>query len=355
MSKKILLVAGGTGGHMLPAISFGTWLNLKEPDYTVRYITGIRSLEREIYQSYDITPITIDLEGSPIGVSFKKSLKRWGQIINSFFQAGKIMHSEKPAVCILFGGYISLPILLICKIKRIPVLLHEQNSHAGRVTRIAAKLRVPILSGWQECAPFQRGEFREVGIPVRAFTAESKTKAWEILQIKRVLPVGPIVVVFSGSLGSDTLRTFVSCAAKNPIFSEWTFVVLGPEMADEGTNVITVSKRWDIAPLYQIADVVITRAGASTLSELMLLKIPALVVPWMNSVDGHQLSNARLFVKNGYGLILDEKEKKDADFHEKLDLLLKKCDMSETKIDQSMYNKVESICEKLWHAVLSVI
>ena len=339
----------------MPAISFGEWLNRHEPDCSAQYITGIRPLEREIYQSYNIVPVTIDLEGSPIGVSFKKSLKRWGQIISSFFQAGKILQREKPAVCILFGGYISLPILLVCKIKRIPVLLHEQNSHAGRVTRIAGKLGVPILSGWSECTPLQRGKFREVGIPVRAFTSESKTKAWDILQIKRALPVGPIVVVFSGSLGSDTLRNFVSSAAKNPVFSKWTFVMLGSEMAEEGTNIITIPKRWDIAPLYQIADVVVSRAGASTLSELMLLEIPALIVPWMNSVDGHQLSNARLFVKNGYGLIWDEREKKDADFHEKLDQLLKKRDMSETKIDQSMYNKVESICEKLWHAVLSVI
>lgn len=355
MSKKILLTAGGTGGHILPAISFGTWLNLHEPDYIIQYITGVRPLEREIYQSHDIHPITVDLEGSPIGVSIWKSLRRWGQVISSLFQVRQIIKREKPTVCILFGGYVSLPVLLVCRARGIPVLLHEQNAYAGRVTRIAQKLGVPVLSGWSECAPFQRGKFNEVGIPVRSFTAESRAKAWERLPFKHSLPGGPIVVVLSGSLGSDALRMFIYDAAKNVAFSGWTFILVGSESIDESTNVISVPKQWDIAPLYQIADVVITRAGASTLSELMLMRIPALVVPWMKSVDGHQLSNARLFVKQGYGLIWNEKEKDDAKFYEKLHQLLKKNDMSETKIDQSMYNKVESICEKLWHAVLSVI
>lgn len=353
--KTILLVAGGTGGHILPAISFGAWLNQYKPEYAVRYLTGSRPLEREIYQASEVTPLVMELEGSPMGVSGLKSLGRWWRMIRSLFQARRIIAGENPVVCVLFGGYISLPVLLACRLGGIPAALHEQNARAGRVTGLAHRLGVLILCGWSECVPLQKGEFTEVGVPIRPFEMTSRSEAWERLQVGRPLPAGPIVLVLSGSLGSANLRAFVDQAARSAAFKEWTFILMGAERQSEGANVIELPKRWDIAPLYGIADVAIARAGASTLFELMLMGIPALLLPWMESSGGHQLLNARLFEKMGCGVVWDEKNSELGDFYEKLHHLLKKNETRGTKNDQSMYNKVESICEKLWQAVLSVI
>ena len=89
-------------------------------------------------------------------------------IFSAFWQTRRLLKSVPPDICILFGGYVSLTVLLNCKITGIPVILHEQNAHAGRVTRLAAKINAPVMSGWDECDPLEKGCFKNVGVPIAA-------------------------------------------------------------------------------------------------------------------------------------------------------------------------------------------
>ena len=167
--KKLFFVAGGTGGHIFPAISLGQWIEEREmKNVKIEYICGSRPLEWEIFSQNNIAPTVLPIEGSPLGVlKAGKVIRRLGSLFSAFLQSVSLIREDRPDVCVLFGGFVSFPPMLACLLHRIPLVIHEQNSVAGKVTRLAKKFGIPVLSGWQECRPLEKDQFNYVGIPIR--------------------------------------------------------------------------------------------------------------------------------------------------------------------------------------------
>lgn len=354
-TKKILLVSGGTGGHIWPAISFGQWLTDHHPDVLVEYISGTRPLEQEIYRSANISPRIISIEGSPLGAPKGMRWRRWRDIFRSYSQTRGIMKETKPDLCILFGGYVSLSSLLACIRGGIPVIVHEQNAQAGRVTQLAHKFKVPIASGWNRCDPFQAKDFTYVGVPVRAFANMSYKQAMSDLMLEGELNEGPIVSVMTGSLGSQSMREKIEALSRKPDFLSWNFLVITPDVQkpDKSTsNLFFLPIRWDISPLYAIADMFVLRGGASTLTEALLADKPAIVIPWAKSSGGHQMKNAQAFASVGKALIWDEATENINSFCDKIMILQQTYSKHASCQDKRMYNAPENICEKLWDTAL---
>lgn len=305
--KRLVLVAGGTGGHIFPAIGLGQWLSSRMPDLEVAYVSGNRPLELEIYGNAGIEPVFLPCEGSPLGTGAVRGLTRWVQVFRSVLDMARFFGETKPDACVLFGGYISFPALVAGRMKRVRTLVHEQNAVAGRVTRLAARLGIMPLTGWKACEPFLKGQFEEIGVPVRPMKRLPRHEAWNKLGLGD-LPDGRICLVLGGSLGSSALAGKVDEISRLPAFSGWSFLVMGKEMVDNhpSDRVWGIPRRWDMGPLYSLADVAVARGGASTLSELRAWAIPALVVPWPESRDDHQAANARQFEECGCGLAWDE-------------------------------------------------
>jgi UDP-N-acetylglucosamine--N-acetylmuramyl-(pentapeptide) pyrophosphoryl-undecaprenol N-acetylglucosamine transferase len=150
--RKILIVAGGTGGHIFPALAFGRWILDQKKNEGVSYLSGDRPLELEIYASQGIEPYRLFLSGSPLGSpSILRNARRWMELFRSFFQVGRFLRRERPDACFLFGGYVSLLPLLWCRFLKIPILAHEQNACAGKVTKLASYLGAPVAAGWSQC------------------------------------------------------------------------------------------------------------------------------------------------------------------------------------------------------------
>jgi len=305
MISKLLLVAGGTGGHIFPAIALGQWLREKCPDVEVRFMCGTREIEQQIYRALDVEPFVLAVEGSPLG---KKDLgsfmSRTAAILPAFLKVHGFLKSWRPDLCMLFGGYISMVPMMASDMLKIPLIFHEQNSRAGKMTRYGYWRRKPVLSGWDDCSPLKRNSFSPVGIPVRKLKRLQDQEAWNILHIGSPYPEGPIVVVIGGSLGSHDLLRSVRYLAEMEDFRNWTFLVL----AEEGDylyplpgNLKFVGKQWDMSPLFTLADGAVTRAGASTLAELGTYGVPSVVVPWGNASESHQLLNAEAFLRNFKG------------------------------------------------------
>lgn len=305
--KHLVLVAGGTGGHIFPAIGLGQWLSSRMPDLEISYVSGNRPLELEIYRNAGIEPVFLPCEGSPLGTGAIRAVTRWVQVLQSMRAMARFLGETKPDACVLFGGYISFPALVAGKLKRVRTLVHEQNAVAGKVTRLAARLGLVPLTGWKACRPFLKGQFEEIGVPVRPMKRLPRRDAWNKLGLGD-LPDGRICLVLGGSLGSSALAGKVAEISGFPEFRGWSFLVMGKEMGDNhpSDRVWGIPRRWDMEPLYSLADVAVARGGASTLSELRAWAIPALVVPWPESRDDHQAENARLFEEYGCGLVWDE-------------------------------------------------
>ncbi len=294
MAHKILLAAGGTGGHVIPSIAFGQWLQAHGE--TVVWLTGSRPLESEIFSAHKINPEKLSLEGSPLGVSGTRSLKRWKSLPYSFFEAKAIIKKENVDGCVLFGGYLSLPVLLAARMMRIPVLMHEQNTIAGKVTQFAAKIGIPVATAWAECRGIENTETYYAGMPLRPIKLIKKKDAQRILLGTLLKDDEKLIIILGGSLGSGGMKNLLQISQDMIKLSGYKILCMGIKNEDRPfPDALTHEACWDMGLVYSAADVVICRAGASTLAEIGALGVPAIVVPWMKSAGQHQLSNAVFF------------------------------------------------------------
>ena len=299
MKKKVLIAAGGTGGHIFPALAFGRWIVEQGEAENVVYISGSRPLEAEIYATYGVKPYCLALSGSPLGGTLWRGLVRCAGLFRSFVDTYFFLRRERPDVCFLFGSYVSFAPLLWCKYLSIPVIAHEQNACAGKTTKLAARMGVPVASGWSECRGVDNAF--HAGVPVRSFKRLPRQEAASVLGVKA--EDGDLVIgVVGGSLGSAQLGELmakISGEAVKTAGRRLVFVVLGDQsgasFATFGNVVEFVGRRWGMAPFYSLCDAVVCRSGASTLAELAAYGIPALTIPWSGAADGHQEANARAF------------------------------------------------------------
>lgn len=306
-AKKLAIAAGGTGGHILPAVSLSKWIERFHPETAMRFFCGSRLLEKEIFLSEEIFPKVLPIDGSPLSGTIIRRVMRSGGLGISVFACARYFLGWKPDACLLFGGYASLPVLFAARAMRIPVFVHEQNAVAGKVTRLASSRGAPVFCGWRKCVGLEGGTFRHTGIPTRNFRHLPQEDAWLKLNIEDVPPKGPKVLVLGGSLTSSSVHKLAWRLSDLPEFRTWTFLVLGAgEVFERKDNFVTVPRTWDMGPLYSLADCAISRGGASTLAELALFGIPSIVVPWKEAADDHQTENAVAFAETGYGYIWDE-------------------------------------------------
>lgn len=343
--RRVLIAAGGTGGHIVPAAVFGQWLEAHH-GAAVTWLSGSRPLEGEIYGSFGIEPQVLSIEGSPLGVrSPWRVLRRSIGLLKALGEAARTIARTRPEACVLFGGYVSLAPLLVCRVRKIPIVVHEQNAVAGRVTRLASRWGALVGSGWAACEGLSA--FDVTGTPVREPKPLSFPLARERLGLE--LPEGGrIVGVAGGSLGSEGLvRAALEAAeAFEDGESVVTFLFLGerPE-AVQPSNVRFVGRQWDMNPFYSLCDALICRGGGSTLAEALRWGLPAVVIPWERAAEGHQERNARCFEAAGGGIVWREGG------GEPLDAPLKKVLARGRKPLAS--DEAKNACSKLW-AMLSL-
>lgn len=347
--KRLILAAGGTGGHIWPALSFGAWINKKHPECDVRYICGSRPLEREIYAAAGAEPSVLPLDGSPLaGRGPAQKAARLRALFTSYGMASSLVRDFAPDAALVFGGYLSLPVIAACRRAGVRCALHEQNARAGKATRLAAKLGMEIYSGWSECDPLPKKKFIRAGVPVRDFALPARGEAWKNLGLDGEAPDGPVVVAMTGSLGSRSVKDELCRAAQEEAFARWTFLfaAVSEKIESPSPNVRLLPKVWDAAQLYGLADMLVTRAGGSTLTEAAVLGIPALVVPWMKAADNHQYFNALAFAGENDGMIWTE----DDGYEALVSALIKLKGIHDgkKKIAGGSGGRGGAICENLW-------
>ena len=285
---RVFLVAGGTGGHIFPAIAFGQWLNREKNISSVYYICGNRSLELEIYRYSEIEPLILPTEGSPFGTpGIIKKISRTFDIVKSCIYMFSLVRKVKPDVCFLFGGYVSFPALIACSVAGIPVVVHEQNAAAGRVVRFSEMIGKLVVRSWDN----------EVtsNVPVRRFVLHDRQIAFEKLGIGSRWINSGIVGILGGSLTSKSLVKILFSMAES--FPEVLFLILSEKEETRAENILFVGRQWDMNPIFSIVNLIICRGGASTLAELEAYNISSIVIPWEKSSDNHQVANALKFTE----------------------------------------------------------
>ena len=300
-SYKIIISGGGTGGHLFPALAIANELILRFPDADVLFIGAENRMEMECVPAAGYRVIGLPTSGfnrkNPL-----KNFKVLFRLLKSLRIAKKIIREFKPDIAIGVGGYASGPTLWMASSLHIPVLIQEQNSYAGLTNKLLGKRAAKICVAYRGMdAYFPEKLIVITGNPVRKELETIRNKDDEAFNYFGLEAGRPVILVLGGSLGARTINNSIqkglSLLLGSGVQVIWQTGKLNYEIEirhNKLVNALWVESfisRMDYA--YAVADLVVSRAGAGTLSELCLLKKAAILIPSPNVAEDHQSKNAR--------------------------------------------------------------
>ncbi len=303
---RIIISGGGTGGHLFPAIAIANALKRLKPEAEILFVgaTGRMEMQKVPEAGYEITGLPV--AGFVRGLSLK-NISVAGKLFHSMLKARKIIRRFKPDVVVGVGGYASGPVLKQAQRMNIPTLIQEQNSYAGITNKLLAQKAGKICVAYEGMEKyFPKDKIILTGNPVRLAFDNLDTLRAEALEHFKLNNSMPVILVLGGSLGAGTINSSVGGgigaveeAGAQMIWQTGShYYDRMRELTDAAaTNNIRVTgfiSRMDLA--YAAADIIISRAGAGTISELALVGKPVILVPSPNVAEDHQTHNAMALV-----------------------------------------------------------
>ena len=312
MSKCVLIMAGGTGGHIFPGLAVAE--ALRERGWRVHWLGGAGNAMHPSMESQLIPPRGFAFESIAFsGVRGKGPVTLAllpMRLLKAFWQSVQVLRRVKPDVVVGFGGYISFPAGLMCVLLGKPLVLHEQNSVAGMVNKVLAKVADQVFSAFPNV--LKKAEW--IGNPLRLAFLQQRAPADRLAG-----RVGPLkLLVVGGSLGAQALNDLVPQAlalipaATRPCVTHQSgarqLEALRANYTAAGVTADITPFIDDTARAFAEADLVICRSGASTVTELAAVGAAALFVPFPFAVDDHQTHNARFLVDQGAGWLVRQRD-----------------------------------------------
>ena len=324
---KFLFTCGGTAGHINPALSVAGKLRELMPDAEILFVGAEGQMENELVsrEGYEIKAIKITNLSRSLSLSaIKHNLATVKNVLFSTSAARKIIKEFKPDAALGTGGYVCYPVLKAASSLKVPTAVHESNALPGLTTKLLAGTVDKILVGFPESRDKYKkpAKVEVTGTPVRTdFTRYTKARAKEELG----LPADkPLLLSVWGSLGAGFINSlmpeFIRRVMQKPFFTllhatgkrGFQNVIDGLRRQDitepESRDIHVMEYIYDMPRAMAAADLVICRAGASTLSELAILGKPAILVPSPNVTNNHQERNAEVLEQSGAAMLLNEDE-----------------------------------------------
>ncbi|MEZ4907758.1 MAG: undecaprenyldiphospho-muramoylpentapeptide beta-N-acetylglucosaminyltransferase [Saprospiraceae bacterium] len=325
---KVIVSGGGTGGHIFPAIAVAQELKRKVADVDILFVGALGKMEMEKVPKEGFEIKGLWISGLQRSLTIKNLLFPV-KLIWSLIKAYSIINKFKPDVVASFGGYASGPIGQIAAWKHIPLILQEQNSYPGITNKILASKAKKICVAYDGMEKFfEKDKIVYTGNPVRKNIAEpieninSSFRYFDMAQNKKT------VLIFGGSLGARALNDAVKAnietilGSGNDVQVIWQVgklyydEIIKSDIANhENVKILPFIDRMDLA--YSIADLVVARAGALTISELSLCGKAAILAPSPNVAEDHQTENALNLVEKNAALMI-----KDSELNENLGTLI---------------------------------
>lgn len=307
-NKKIIMTGGGTAGHVTPNIALMP--KLKELGYEIQYIGTASGIEKKLIEEEKIKYHAIS-SGKLRRYFDVKNFTDPFKVIKGVFEAKAIIKKEKPNIVFSKGGFVSVPVVLGAYFNKIPVIIHESDMTPGLANKISMPYATKICVTFEEAMNHvNKKKAVLTGSPIREELFKgSKIKGREFCGFKDNKPV---ILVTGGSLGSRIVNECVRESLKD-LLKEYNVVHLcGKGNIDRNYNMIEGYAQFEyikeeLCDLMQLADVVISRAGANTIFELLALKKPNILIPLSAKASrGDQILNAKSFEKAGYSMVIEE-------------------------------------------------
>jgi UDP-N-acetylglucosamine--N-acetylmuramyl-(pentapeptide) pyrophosphoryl-undecaprenol N-acetylglucosamine transferase len=325
---KFILSGGGTGGHIYPAIAIANELKTQFPEADILFVGASGKMEMQKVPQAGFTIKGLWIAGLQRKLTFSNLLfpvKLITSLIKSFF----ILLKFKPNAVIGTGGFASGAVLKMANIMGIPTVIQEQNSYPGITNKLLAKKAAAICVAYEGLETFfPKSKIAFTGNPVRSDLFEVNQKREEALMHYNLDGQKNSLLVLGGSLGARKINQLIE--ANLPLFEKENLQIIWQcgklyyhdykKHQSQNVLVLDFIERMDLA--YAAANFIVSRAGASSVSELALVAKPTIFIPSPNVAEDHQTKNAKSIVSQGAALLVTEKDS-DTEFPIVLEALLK--------------------------------
>lgn len=308
--KRIILTGGGTAGHVTPNIALLP--RLKELQYDIHYIGSYNGIEKELIEQFGI-PYHGIATGKLRRYFSPQNFTDPFRVIKGLSDAKKLVKILKPDVIFSKGGFVSVPVVLAGKSRRVPTIIHESDMTPGLANKLSLSAAAKICCNFPETLEhLPEGKAILTGSPIRQeLLTGDKYKAREFLGFTEDKPV---IMIVGGSLGSVVVNDAVRSILPELLKSYQVVHLCGRGKLDESLKDLKGYAQFEyikdeLKDLFAITDIVISRAGANAICELLALHKPNLLIPLSaNASRGDQILNARSFEKQGFSIVLEEEE-----------------------------------------------
>ena len=364
MSRKYIISGGGTGGHIFPALSIADRIRKRDPEADILFVGAKGRMEME-----KVPAAGYKIVGLPVEGLNRKSLFRniivLARLVLSLFSALRIIYRFRPDAVVGVGGYASGPLLRIAALRKIPFLIQEQNSYAGVTNRLLAKKASKICVAYSNMEKyFPVEKIVLTGNPVREEIFNNAISTKDALDFFGLQPEKPILLILGGSLGARTINNSlwarIDLIENAPIQVLWQtgrlyfdqVAALMKQRPENNIRYFDFIARMDMA--YAAADIIISRAGAATISELCLLGKPVILVPSPNVAEDHQTKNAMALVNNEAAIMVTDNDAPEMLVKKALELFNNRPLMSELGANckkMALHGSAEKIVDELFKLV----
>lgn len=308
--KRIVLTGGGTAGHVTPNIALMP--TLKQENYEIYYIGSYDGIEKKLIEELSIPYYGIS-SGKLRRYFDIKNFSDPFKVIKGYTEAKKILKKLKPDVVFSKGGFVTVPVVIAAKHLSIPVIIHESDMTPGLANKLAIPSATKVCCNFPETLKYLPANKAVLtGSPIRKELMEgSRAKALQFLGFS---PTKPVIMVMGGSLGSVAINNAIH-ENLDALLNKFQIIHLcGQGKTDEtldgkkGYRQFEYIKK-ELADLFALSDVIISRAGANAICELLALRKPNVLIPLSAAASrGDQILNAQSFESQGFSVVIEEEQ-----------------------------------------------
>ena len=320
---NVLISGGGTGGHIFPALSIAGGIKERFPQANILFVGALGRMEME-----KVPAAGYEIIGLPVSGFDRKNMLRNVKVLfrlwKSIRMAKKILKDFRPDIAIGVGGYASGPTLSACEAQGIPIVLQEQNSYAGITNKLLARKAQKICVAYEHMERFfPASKIMITGNPVRQELLSINVSREVAIKSFGLDPSKKTILIIGGSLGARTINESVlshlSLIRQSNVQFIWQTgsfyseqIQIELDKREKPDNIYVCDFISDMAKAYKAADLVISRAGASSISELCLLGKPCILVPSPNVAEDHQTKNALALTEKNAAIYIKDTDAKMA-------------------------------------------
>lgn len=311
--KRIILTGGGTAGHVTPNIALIP--ALRDAGYDIQYIGSYNGMEKGLIEDYGIPYHGIS-SGKLRRYFDLKNFTDPFRVLKGFSEANKLMKELKPDVVFSKGGFVSVPVVIAAKRNKIPAIIHESDMTPGLANKLCFSSAAKVCCNFPETVDkLPAGKAVLTGSPIRAELGEgdaARGRAFCELDDNK-----PVILIMGGSLGAANVNNAVRAILPKLLKDYYVVHLCGKGKLDESLKDTAGYVQFEyikdeLKDLFAMSSIVISRAGANAICELLYLAKPNLLIPLSaNASRGDQVLNARSFEKQGFSKVLEEEELTD--------------------------------------------